>query len=58
MQIYLHIDDFIAFNAILTVVKKEKEKPNKKQNTKNQIKNAEVKHLCQVASPGGRRLST
>ena len=45
MQIYLHIDDFIAFNAILTVVKKNKTKKPKKKNQKkkNQIKNKKQK---------------
>ena len=47
------------------IKKKTKKKPKKKtkrkkikQKLNKQIKKTLVKHLCQVASPGGRRLST
>ena len=36
---------------------KQKNNTKKKQKTKNKIKKS-VKHHCQVASPGGRSLST
>ena len=41
--------------------KKKKKKTKKKQKTKTKNKNKQkktVKHQCQVASPGGRSLST
>ena len=44
------------WNIDLKKQKKYKNKKKQKKNLKNQKKTL-VKHLCQVASPGGRRLS-
>ena len=42
---------------MLTLIKQKKTK-QKQKNLKNQKEKPSVKHPCQVASPGGRSLST
>ena len=54
-------EDFFTENFLLLLfylmhIKKTKQKKQTKKKNKQEI--SSVKHLCQVASPGGRSLST
>ena len=51
--------EFYVWNLYCSVTPQKKKQKTKQKTTQKKIKKkSSVKHLCQVASPGGRILST